>query len=92
MEKSLDVYICDNNLIHMEYTHKCVTNYFAGKPDTPYIGSKLLAEELDGLLSRKRFHGKLILLDIKMQWKDGIAVAEQINRAAPRCQVIFLTG
>ena len=91
-EKALDIYICDNNPVHMEYTDRFVTSYFAGKPEVPYLCSKLLPEELDERLSRKRFHGDLILLDIRMQWKDGIALAEQINRAAPRCQIIFLTG
>lgn len=76
----------------MEYTDRFVTDYFAGKPDIPYTCRKLLPEELDGMLSRKCFHGDLILLDIRMQWKDGIALAGQINQASPRCQIIFLTG
>lgn len=88
----MDIYICDDNPVHMEYTDRLVTDYFAGKPDIPYTCWELLPEELDGMLSRKCFHGDLILLDIKMEWKDGIALAEQINQVSPRCQIVFLTG
>ena len=88
----LNIYICDNNLLHMQYTSQCIAHYLKQKPSTDFHCVELLPEKLDELLSKRTFSADMIVLDIQMQWKNGIQLAEQINDISPRCPVIFLTA
>lgn len=89
---SLKIYICDNNPLHMQYANKWITCYLKQKPSVHFQCFELLPEELDELLFQRAFSADIIVLDIQMQQKNGIELAEQINQASLRCQIIFLTA
>lgn len=88
----MNIYICDNNPLHMQYARQCIINYLKSKPLGDFQCIEVFPEKLDELINKKMFSAEIIILDIQMQWKSGIQIAEQINNIFPRCQIIFLTA
>lgn len=88
----MNIYICDNDPLHMKYTNQCIVRYLKQKPSIDFQCEELLPEKLVELLSNRTFLADMIVLDIQMRWKSGIQLAEQINDFYPRCPVIFLTA
>lgn len=88
----MNIYICDNNPLHLQHTSRWISGYLRQKPSVDFQCIELFPERLDELLSKKTFSAEIIVLDIQMQWKNGIELAAQINQVSPRCQIIFLTA
>lgn len=90
-EKIMNIYICDNNNVHLEYTADFI--HSIKKQFSQEIECRpLLTHELIDLLDSKEFRANIMVLDISMPEANGIDLAKRINQAYPECHIIFLTG
>lgn len=76
----------------MQYARQCIVKYLKSKSSGDFQCIEIFPEKLDELIHKKTFSAEIIILDIQMQQKSGIQIAEQINHIFPRCQIIFLTA
>ena len=85
----LNIVICDDTPVQLQYTHKLVSSYFSGKNITLFdFGSAedLLSHISGGLLPH------IAILDIELGTANGISLAKELNALCPGCQIIFLTA
>lgn len=82
--------ICDDDARHLKYTYNLVSRYMKG-----YVTELDCFSSPESLLSQVENGGYLpdiAILDIRLGRMDGIELARQLNRCAPGCCIIFLTG
>lgn len=86
----LKIAICDDDKLHRDYTERLAAQAAAEyRPQTDSFDS---AEALLRAMSAGDYVPDIAILDIQMGATDGITLAGLLNRRAPLCQIIFLTG
>lgn len=84
----LTIAVCDDNPIHREHSAALVGRYLPNAKIEAYSDPEMLLSGLCG----KGSLPDVAVLDIEMGNMSGIELAESLNRYAPDCQIIFLTG
>lgn len=84
----LTIAVCDDNPIHREHSRALIGRYLPNAKIETYSDPEML---LSGLGGRGTLPD-IAVLDIEMGNMTGIELAESLNRDAPDCQIIFLTG
>ena len=86
----LSVAICDDEQLQREYAEKLVLKELrVYNAETELFSS---GEDMLRAMSLGDWTPDIAVLDIELPGLGGIELAQQINRLAPRCQIIFLTG
>lgn len=86
----LSIAICDDEPLHREYAEKAIKSQL--KMYAPEIDKFPSAEALLQSMSAGDYAPDIAVLDIELGGKDGISLAKELNRIAPRCKIVFLTS
>ena len=86
----IQIAVCDDEPLHLRHTVSLIEGaYHASRADiSAFSGGSDLLKRLvpDGYLP------DIAVLDIRMEDIDGLALARELNRRAPHCQIIYLTA
>lgn len=86
----LSIAICDDELIHCQRTAEVIrqqlTDY--ALDIQLFTSPKLFLETVEN----NNYTPQISILDIQMEYIDGITLAQMLNRLLPRCAIIFLTS
>jgi DNA-binding LytR/AlgR family response regulator len=86
----LKIAICDDEKLHLENAVRLVERGAQQyMPDIETFGG---AEDLMRAVSLREYSPDIAVLDIQMAGTDGITLAQELNKALPLCQIIFLTS
>ena len=82
------ILLCDDNPLHLQHTEALLK---------PAIGNAELltytdARALQAAVEAGEALPDVAVLDIEMEGQDGVHIAALLNRVAPDCQIIFLSG
>lgn len=86
----LRIAICDDDKLHIAHTKMLAEEYFAAQKHE--ISEFNSANELLFKMEGAGYIPDIALLDIQMPGIDGIKLANEINRTAPECSVIFISS
>ena len=86
----LQIAICDDDALHLRHTASLVSGAYP--PSQAEINTFSSGELLLKCISPDGYCPDIAILDIRMEQLDGISLAMELNRLAPGCGVIFLTG
>ena len=84
----LTIAVCDDNPVHRKHSAALVKKLQPMAKVEMFADAEMLliCMQSDGFLP------DIAVLDIEMNGISGIQLAESLNRYAPACQIIFLTG
>ena len=85
-----NIAVCDDEELHRRRTSELIRN--TPGFDTSPIREFSRAENLLDSIGEDTYLPDIAVLDIQMGETDGIELAIKLNRLAPECQIIFLTG
>lgn len=88
----LRIAICDDDPLHLNDACARVDRLLKARDKRH--GTRLFssAEDLLAAMDADAWQPDLAVLDIEMGGADGITLAQELNRRAPACRIIFLTG
>lgn len=86
----LNIAICDDEPLHLNNAEKIIM----AKLDaySPEVDTFPSAEALLQSMSAGDYAPDIAVLDIELGGTDGITLAKELNRIAPRCRIIYLTS
>lgn len=86
-----NIAILDDNRIHLEYTHRIISDYLTSHQIEADVASFQDSGELLAKVS-ENVSFDVVFLDIELEEEFGIDVAKQINQLNSSIQIVFLTG
>lgn len=86
----LQIAICDDERIHLANTKRLTAEILS--THNPKISEFVGANDLLFKMEGTGYCPDIALLDIQMPDVDGISLANEINRIAPDCKIIFITS
>lgn len=88
----LRVAVCDDNPFHLSEAKKRAQEILTQENKPFQIWSFSGAEALLERITEEDWQPDIAVLDIEMQGKDGISLAQELNQKVPQCRIIFLTS
>lgn len=92
----MKIYICDDNPEHSKHCADYIMTFPSQRKFIyDLVCECILPERLVEFIATGHLDADMIIMDIEMpdiDGVDGIALAKQINRIAPECPIIYLTG
>lgn len=86
----MNVTICDDNALHLNYARSMAERCLAGTDAVIYTCTSLAS--LSALADSKCDAPDIAILDIELADGSGIEAATRLNRRLPKCQIIFLSS
>lgn len=86
----LYIAICDDEPLHLKNAEKIIRAKLHSY--APEIDTFPSAESLLQSMSPGDYTPDIAVLDIELGGTDGITLAKELNRIAPRCRIIYLTS
>ena len=86
----LYIAICDDEPLHLKNAEKIIRAKLHSY--APEIDTFPSAESLLQSMSPCDYTPDIAVLDIELGGTDGITLAKELNRIAPRCRIIYLTS
>ena len=88
----LRVAVCDDNPDHLSEakrrTQEVLTRENQSFKIWPFTSAEFLLERI----TEEDWQPDIAVLDIEMEGKDGITLAQELNQKVPQCRIIFLTS
>lgn len=86
----LNIAICDDEPLHLKNAERIIGAKLEAY--SPEIDTFPSAESLLQSMSEGDYAPDIAVLDIELGSTDGISLAKELNRIAPRCKIIYLTN